>query len=100
VWAEVDNPDGVLKPEMFARFRIINGPSKGPSPAVPDRSIVYEGANAHVWVANEADKTLAIRPIKVGRMTDGVVQVLDGLKPGEKIVTSGAVFIDRAAAGD
>jgi multidrug efflux pump subunit AcrA (membrane-fusion protein) len=29
-----------------------------------------------------------------------VVQVLDGLKPGEKIVTSGAVFIDRAAAGD
>jgi membrane fusion protein, heavy metal efflux system len=100
VWAEVDNPDGMLKPEMFARFRIINGPSKGPSPAVPDRSIVYEGANAHVWVANEADKTLAIRPIKVGRMTDGVVQVLDGLKPGEKIVTSGAVFIDRAAAGD
>jgi cobalt-zinc-cadmium efflux system membrane fusion protein len=100
VWAEVENPDGMLKPEMFARFRIINAPSTGPSSAVLDRSVVYEGSEAHVWLANETDKTLAIRPIKVGRVVDGVVQVLDGLKPGDKVVTSGAVFIDRAAAGD
>jgi cobalt-zinc-cadmium efflux system membrane fusion protein len=85
---------------MFARFRIINGPSNGPSPAVPDRAVVYEGATAHVWLADTADKTLAIRQIKIGREVDGVVQVLDGLKPGDKVVTSGAVFIDRAAAGD
>jgi cobalt-zinc-cadmium efflux system membrane fusion protein len=100
VWAEVENPDGPLKPEMFARFRIINGPSNGPSPAVPDRAVVYEGASAHVWLANDADKSLAIRQIKVGRVSDGMVQVRDGLKPGDKVVTSGAVFIDRAAAGD
>jgi cobalt-zinc-cadmium efflux system membrane fusion protein len=100
VWAEVDNPDGILKPEMFARFRIINGPSQGPSPAVPDRSVVYEGASAHVWLANPADKTLAIRQIKVGRTLAGEVQVVDGLKAGDQVVTSGAVFIDRAAAGD
>jgi membrane fusion protein, heavy metal efflux system len=100
VWAEVANPDGVLKPEMFARFRIINAPSNGLSPAVLDKAVVYEGDSAHVWLANDTDKTLAIRPIKVGRVTDGVVQVLDGLKPGDKVVTSGAVFIDRAAAGD
>jgi len=53
-----------------------------------------------VWLANDADKTLAIRQIKVGRIIDGDVQVLDGLKPGDKVVTSGAVFIDRAVAGD
>jgi cobalt-zinc-cadmium efflux system membrane fusion protein len=100
VWAEVDNPDGILKPEMFARFRIINGPSQGPSPAVPDRSVVYEGASAHVWLANPADKTLAIRQIKVGRTLAGELQVVDGLKAGDQVVTSGAVFIDRAAAGD
>jgi preprotein translocase subunit YajC len=29
-----------------------------------------------------------------------MVQVLRGLQPGDKVVTSGAVFIDRAAAGD
>jgi cobalt-zinc-cadmium efflux system membrane fusion protein len=99
VWAAVDNPDRLLKPEMFAHFRIISGVAKGPSPAVPDRAVVYEGDSAHVWLANPADKTLALRQIKVGREIDGTVQVLDGLKPGDAVVTSGAVFIDRAAAG-
>jgi cobalt-zinc-cadmium efflux system membrane fusion protein len=100
VWAEVENPDGILKPEMFARFRIINGPSTGESPAVLEKSVVYEGANAHVWLANDADKTLAVRPIKAGRVADGLVQVLDGLKPGDKVVTSGSLFIDRAVSSD
>ena len=100
VWAEIANPDGALKPEMFARFRIVNGPAEGASVAVPDRAVVHEGAEAHVWIANDDDRTLAIRPIRVGRVTGGVAQVLEGLKPGEKVVTSGAVFIDRAAAGD
>jgi cobalt-zinc-cadmium efflux system membrane fusion protein len=100
VWAEVANPEGLLKPEMFASFRIISGAAKGPSPAVPDRAIVYEGANAHVWLANPANKTLALRQIKVGRSIDGEVQVMSGLEPGDYVVTSGAVFIDRAAAGD
>jgi cobalt-zinc-cadmium efflux system membrane fusion protein len=100
VWAAVDNPEGLLKPEMFAHFRIISGASQGPSPAVPDRAVVYEGSSAHVWLANPANKTLALRQIKVGREIDGTVQVLDGLKPGDDVVTSGAVFIDRAVAGD
>jgi cobalt-zinc-cadmium efflux system membrane fusion protein len=100
VWAEVANPEGLLKPEMFASFRIISSAAKGPSPAVPDRAIVYEGSDAHVWLANPADKTLALRQIKVGREIDGTVQVVEGLKPGDNVVTSGAVFIDRAAAGD
>jgi len=100
VWAEVANPDGLLKPEMFASFRIISAAANAPSPAVPDRAIVYEGANAHVWLADPTDKTLALRQIKVGREIDGTVQVLAGLNPGDHVVTSGAVFIDRAAAGD
>ena len=62
--------------------------------------VLNEKGDNYRSVANETDKTLAIRPIKVGRVVDGVVQVLDGLKPGDKVVTSGAVFIDRAAAGD
>ena len=68
--------------------------------AVPDQAIVYEGDNAHVWLANPVEKTLALRQITVGREIDGTVQVLAGLKPGDAVVTSGAVFIDRAAAGD
>jgi cobalt-zinc-cadmium efflux system membrane fusion protein len=99
VRAEVDNPDGALKPEMFASFRIITGAGVA-NPAVPQDAVVYEGDAAHVWLADDQAKTLTIQPIKPGRIHDGLVEVLAGLKAGEKIVTAGAVFIDRAVTGD
>jgi membrane fusion protein, heavy metal efflux system len=95
VRAEVENPGRELKPEMFASFRIITGKGAA-APGVPDSAIVYEGDNAHVWTANTKDKTLAIRPVKLGRILHGMVEALEGLKPGDQIVTSGGAFIDRA----
>ena len=99
VRAELENPNGELKPEMFASFRIITG-ADASHPAVPQDAVVYEGDTAHVWVADAKAKTLAIRPIKPGPTRDGIVEVLAGLKAGEQVVTAGAVFIDRAATGD
>jgi membrane fusion protein, heavy metal efflux system len=98
VRADVENPDGALKPGMFASFSIITG-SAETAPAAPQSAIVYEGENAHVWVAND-DGTIAARSIRIGRSADGMVEVLDGLSQGEKVVTSGALFIDRAASSD
>jgi membrane fusion protein, heavy metal efflux system len=99
VRAEVENPGGELKPEMFASFRIITG-EDDIAPSVPESAIVYEGESAHVWLANEKAKTLEIRPIKIGRNRHGVVETLEGLKVGDQIVTSGSVFIDRAVNGE
>jgi membrane fusion protein, heavy metal efflux system len=98
VRAEVENPDFMLKPEMFASFRIITGADRT-SPAVPTSAVVYEGDTAHVWLANDKAKTLEIRPIRIGLIYEGMVQVLDGLKSGDEVVTAGAVFIDRAFTG-
>ncbi len=99
VRAEVENPHHELKPEMFARFRIITGEDAA-APGVPESAVVYEGDTAHVWLADPATKTLAIRPIKAGRDHDGMIEVASGLKAGDSVVTNGAVFIDRAVAGD
>jgi cobalt-zinc-cadmium efflux system membrane fusion protein len=60
--------------------------------------VVYEGASAHVWVL-QSGNAIAIRPIRVGRANDGYVEIIDGLKSGEHVVTKGSLFIDRAAAG-
>ena len=96
VRAAIDNRDGALKPEMFASFRIVtSGPSE--SPAVPEEAVVYEGEAAHVWVAL-SDGTLAYRAIRTARRSGGLVEVLQGLAPGERVVTKGSVFIDQAAA--
>jgi cobalt-zinc-cadmium efflux system membrane fusion protein len=99
VRAEVENPGGELKPEMFANFRIITGKDDA-APGVPDSAIVFEGDRAHVWLANAKAKTLEIRPIKIGRSSDGFVEAVGGLTRGDDIVTSGAVFIDRAVSSD
>nr|WP_289014232.1 efflux RND transporter periplasmic adaptor subunit [uncultured Methylobacterium sp.] len=98
VRSEVDNPDRVLKPEMFATFTIITGKAQ-PSPAVPLAAVVYEGANAHVWVARP-DGAIVARAVKLGLINGDNAQVVDGLSAGEEVVTRGALFIDRAASGD
>jgi cobalt-zinc-cadmium efflux system membrane fusion protein len=98
VRADVENPDGALKPGMFANFSIITGEA-ATAPAVPQEAIVYEGDHARVWVAGEGD-TLALREIRTGRISDGMVEVRAGLSAGEKVVTSGTIFIDRAARAD
>jgi cobalt-zinc-cadmium efflux system membrane fusion protein len=95
VRAEIGNRDGALKPEMFANFRIFTSDA-AESPAVPQSAVIYEGAAAHVWVV-AADGLLNLRSIRTGRSNDGLIEVLDGLKPGEKVVTKGGLFIDQAA---
>ncbi len=95
VRAEIENFDGALKPEMFANFRILTGDAAN-SPAVPESAVVYEGDLAHVWVLSDGG-LLAYRSIRTGRNNDGLIEVLDGLKPGEQIVTKGGLFIDQVA---
>jgi cobalt-zinc-cadmium efflux system membrane fusion protein len=95
VRADVENPDGALKPMMFANFSIITGEAQT-APAVPQGAIVYEGETARVWVAGD-DGTLDSRSVRTGRTVGTMVEILAGLSAGEKVVTSGTLFIDRAA---
>lgn len=95
VRAEIANQDRMLKPEMFASFSISTGGESAAS-AVPEGAIIYEGDTARVWVAQD-NGTLALRQIQTGRASNGMIEAVRGLTPGEKVVTSGSLFIDRAA---
>jgi cobalt-zinc-cadmium efflux system membrane fusion protein len=97
VRATIDNPNGSLKPEMFANVTIY---SAGDHPAigVPKQALIYEGDQVRVWVAHE-DKSIELRQIKTGLANGDLVEVRGNLKPGEQIVTKGSLFIDRAASG-
>ena len=99
VRAELDNPGRELLPEMFASFRIVSSDSRL-MPAVPQDAVVYEGAQARVWVARPNDKAVVTRPIDVGATINGLVEVRRGLSVGETVVASGTLFIDRAATRD
>lgn len=98
VRAVIANPDGALKPDMFARFRIDSG-AIGRSPAAPESAVIREGDTARVWRL-EADGSLRIRPVTTGAVQDGMVQIIQGLKVGDKVVTKGALFVDQAGQPD
>jgi cobalt-zinc-cadmium efflux system membrane fusion protein len=95
VRATLANPDGKLKPQMFATFSIITG-DESVAPAVPEEAVVREGAEARVWII-QPDNTLSLRQIRTGRVDEGMVEVVRGLAAGERVVTRGSLFIDRAA---
>lgn len=95
VRATISNRDGKLTPEMFANVTIYTDEGDF-APAVPRDAVIYEGSTARVWVAN-ADKTIELRKVHLGVADGRMLPVLNGLKVGEKVVTKGSLFIDRAA---
>src|ERR1700686_2018582 len=97
VRATIDNKDGQLKPEMFANVTLYS-PGDHPAVGVPKQALIYEGSQVRAWVAHE-DKSIELREIKPGMTNGNLVEVASNLKPGERIVTKGSLFIDRAASG-
>jgi cobalt-zinc-cadmium efflux system membrane fusion protein len=95
--ATIKNPNGLLKPEMFANVTMYS-PGDHPAVGVPKQALIYEGDQVRVWVAHD-DKSIELRQIKTGLTNGDLVEVQGNLKPGEQIVTKGSLFIDRAASG-
>lgn len=93
VRATIDNAEGLLRPEMFASVTLFGGEART-SAAVPREAIIHEGDAARVWVAR-SDRAIELRDVKLGLANGKLVEVLNGLKPGERIITRGSLFIDR-----
>src|SRR5205823_8885730 len=89
VRATIDNKDSVLKPEMFANVTIYSAGDR-PAVGVPKQALIYEGDQVRIWVAHP-DKTIELRQIKPGLTNGDLVEVVGNLKPGEQIVTKGAL---------
>jgi cobalt-zinc-cadmium efflux system membrane fusion protein len=97
VRATIDNKDGMFKPEMFANVTIYSGGNR-PGVGVPKQALIYEGDHVRLWVVHD-DKSIELREIETGLTNGDLVEVRTNLKTGEKIVTRGSLFIDRAATG-
>jgi len=93
VRAEIENPDGLLKAEMFAMFRISIGEAS-PAPAVPTNAVIREGDVATVWVETEP-MLFKRRVVDIGIQQDGLTQIRKGLDSGESVVAQGAIFVDN-----
>jgi len=92
--SEIADPEHLLRSGMFATFVIrVADPIRAVS--VPADGVVREGdGTITVWVTSDR-RRFTRRTIKTGIRRGGVVQVLEGLQPGELVATEAALFLSN-----
>ncbi|MDP3296107.1 MAG: efflux RND transporter periplasmic adaptor subunit [Thermodesulfovibrionia bacterium] len=90
----IANPGGQLKPQMFTNVEVkIN---LGNKLAVPESAVIDTGIRQIVYV-DKGEGYFEPREIMLGVKAEGMVEVLKGIKAGEKVASSGNFLIDSEA---
>src|ERR1700731_2573868 len=104
VQATLDNPDHILKPGMFTTTTVVL-PDKPPVVTVPETAVDYTlyGDSVFLITEKKADdgKTSlsAVRTfVATGNRVKGRVEILKGLKPGDRVVSVGQIKLQSGAA--
>lgn len=87
----VYNPDLLLKPEMFVDVQV--SVQSGKAVTIPLSALLDTGRQQTVWVETEPDLFVP-RNVQTGQRNHEFVQILSGIKPGERVAVSGAYLID------
>ncbi|MDQ6646723.1 MAG: efflux RND transporter periplasmic adaptor subunit [Pseudomonadota bacterium] len=92
----LDNAGHRLAPGMFAEVTFA-GASGERHPLVPDEALISTGADTRVIVA-DGDGSFTPVAVTTGLSSDGMVEILRGLKGDERVVVSGQFLIDSEAS--
>jgi Cu(I)/Ag(I) efflux system membrane fusion protein len=87
----VQNPGLILKPDMFANVEI--RVSSGPRLVIPRSAVLDSGTRQIVYVEKEPG-VYEMRQVKLGARGENEVEVLKGIRKGERVVTSGNFLLD------
>jgi membrane fusion protein (multidrug efflux system) len=87
VKAEVPNAEGALHPGMFANLDLTLQVRQN-AIVIPEAAITLNQNEATVWVI-ASDNTANPRPVQVGLRMPGTVEIIDGLKAGDRVVVEG-----------
>jgi membrane fusion protein, copper/silver efflux system len=89
---ELQNPDGLLRPDMYADVEIATG-TEAPILTVSDSAVIDSGARQLVLI-DKGDGRFEPRPVKIGRHGDGFVEIREGAAEGDKVVVAANFLID------
>lgn len=84
--ARLANPDGRLRPGLFARVRLVVE-RKMDAIVIPEQAIFPRGDTQYVYVV-EGD-TSVLRKVRIGQRLPGQAEIIEGLSAGESLVVSG-----------
>lgn len=94
VRALLPNPDRALKPGMLLRVTIESQPRT--APAVPELAVVGQGEQRFVFLIGEGG-VVKRTPVRTGMRDRGLIEILAGLAPGQKVVGEGVVKVSDGA---
>jgi cobalt-zinc-cadmium efflux system membrane fusion protein len=86
VRTEVPNPDGRLKPDMFANVRIITD-LHGTAVSIPQAAVLDDGGKSIVFVSD--GDGYKKRQVTTGIQGNDRTEIIDGLQVGDKVVVKG-----------
>ncbi len=86
VWIQVANPQGLLKPNMFARASVILRANEA-ALTIPNSAIIEANGEKFVFVHNGQEYNRV--EINIGAKDDEYSEITDGLVPGDEVVTQG-----------
>jgi Cu(I)/Ag(I) efflux system membrane fusion protein len=89
---ELQNPDGLLRPDMYTDVEIATG-TEAPVLTVSDSAVIDSGAR-QVVLLDKGDGRFEPRPVKIGRHGDGFVEIREGAAEGDKVVVAANFLID------
>lgn len=85
--AVIANPGGFLKPGMFGHARL-EGAAPYQAMLLPDTAIASDAARKVVYVAN-ADGSVAVKPVQLGPLSNGLRVIRSGIAPTDKVIVNG-----------
>ena len=94
VRARLDNPEGTLRPGMFVRVRLVFV-RRDNVLTIPEQALVPAAQGTTVFVV--ADGKAKQAPVKTGQRRAGSVEIVDGLKAGDSVVTAGQLKLRDGA---
>ncbi len=93
--ASFGNKDGFLTPGLFARVKLLGHDSRR-AVLVDDRAIGTDQSQKFVYVVDSENK-VSYRSVKIGRLTDGLRIVQEGLRAGETVIVNGLQRVQPGA---
>ncbi len=81
------NPEGLLRPNQFGRVRVVVATAEN-ALLIPQKAVIEQQSSKVVLVV-DGDQKVAQRTVTLGPAFEQSFIVLDGLKPGEKVITEG-----------
>lgn len=91
-----DRADQRVNAGMFAKVTLWTEDYSG-FITIPSAAVVTKNLNQVVYIVNEDNETVRTSPVKTGKSVDSMIQVTEGINPGDKVVIEGMRILSEGA---